>query len=423
MTISPTDVAIISKLLAQEAGMSLESSKPYLVESRLTELGNRLAIGNADAVIGALRKGSDPMLAAAIVEVMTTNETSFFRDPHVFEAFAKVVLPDCLEAHANNRQLSVWSAASSSGQEAYTLAMILSDNLPSSPAWKVRILATDISKEMVERTRHGLYSQLEVNRGLPAPMLLRHFQRKVRDWQAGDHLRSMVEARLLNLSKHWPAMPQLDVVFLRNVLIYFDPETRRKVLAGVARLLRPGGALFMGTAESPLQLSDAFERVVVGRATYYRRLGTPQTGQSSGLSTGTAAFAAARRPPTAVAPVRAGADRFTRTRADAGGQARTGRDSPHGSPRPLPRTQAAPMTPAPSSQSAPRTQAAPRTAAPSSQSAPRTQSAPVPRTPVTPVPRTPLPATAPPPRSGAPTSRTDGSSSVKDSSLLQRTGR
>jgi chemotaxis protein methyltransferase CheR len=207
-----------------------------------------------------------------VVEAMTTNETSWFRDRHPFDAFESVILPELLACRAKERRLTVWSAATASGQEAYSIAMLLHERLAADPGWDVRVLASDLSEQMVRRTRAGRYSQLEINRGLPAARLVRHFSRTGTEWQVNEPLRRLVEVRQLNLAAPFPLLPPIDVTFLRNVLIYFQVDSRRQILQRVRRVLRPGGYLVLGTAETTLDV-DAFERVPHDKATVYRLRG------------------------------------------------------------------------------------------------------------------------------------------------------
>jgi chemotaxis protein methyltransferase CheR len=210
-----------------------------------------------------------------VVEAMTTNETSFFRDLHPFEALRTLLLPELILRRAAERRLRLWSNACSSGQEAYSLAMLLAMSFPAVHDWDLSILATDISREMVQRTQQGLFGQLEVNRGLPAPMLVRHFQRTGTQWQVKPELRRLIQAREMNLVEPWPTLPKFDVVMLRNVLIYFDLETKRNILRRVRQALRPDGYLFLGSAETPLMADESWDRVSCGSSVAYRLTAAP----------------------------------------------------------------------------------------------------------------------------------------------------
>jgi chemotaxis protein methyltransferase CheR len=225
--------------------------------------------GGLDRLVSRLRGSPEGSLHEQVVEAMTTNETSWFRDHHPYEALASVLLPDLLHRRAAARPLTIWSAASSSGQEAYSIAMVLHDRLANDPSWNPRVLATDLSERMVRRTRAGRYSQLEINRGLPASRLVRHFTRVGAEWQVNEPLRRMVDARQLNLAAPFPPLPPVDVTFLRNVLIYFDIDTRRQMLQRIRQVLRPGGYLVLGGAETTLDV-DGFQRLPLDRVAIYQ---------------------------------------------------------------------------------------------------------------------------------------------------------
>lgn len=279
MTLDPGAFAYVSDLVRRESAIVLAPGKEYLVESRLLPLAREAGLADVDAFVARLRTAPDRNAVRSVVEALTTNETSWFRDGTPFEAFRTTVIPDLLQTPAH-RRISIWSAACSSGQEAYTIAMLLAENvLPLGRS--AEILATDISTEMVERTRDGSYGQLEIGRGLPAPMLVRHFQRSGTQWRVNDQLRAMVRAQQLNLAdQQWPYLPVFDVVFLRNVLIYFDTATKRSILQRVRKVLSPQGFLFLGGAETTLGIDDAWTRSTVGGFTLYR----PITGGTHGTT-------------------------------------------------------------------------------------------------------------------------------------------
>jgi len=201
---------------------------------------------------------------------MTTNETSFFRDLHPFEALKRVVIPNLVASRAASKSLSIWCGATSTGQEPYTVAMILRETIPQIDQWKLTFIATDISSEMVARCRGGKYSQIEINRGLPATMLVKYFDKQHLEWQAKESLRRMIDFREMNLLQTWPAMPPMDIVFLRNVLIYFDQPTKQEILRKMRGLLKPDGVLFLGCAETTLSIDDAYERVEIEKSGCYR---------------------------------------------------------------------------------------------------------------------------------------------------------
>lgn len=269
-TINPADFDYLRTLLRQRSAIVLEVQKTYLAEARLLPLARREGLDSAGALLARLRTTTPNGLHQQIVEAMTINETSFFRDVHPFEALRQTVLPEAIRRRAAERRLNLWSAACSTGQEPYSLALLLSEHFPHLAGWDVRILATDLSAATLDKARQGRYSQLEVNRGLSAALLVRHFRRAGLDWQLSDDVRRKVEFRAVNLIDSWPALPPMDIVFMRNVLIYFDTDSKRRVLARVRRLLAPGGVLFLGGAETTLHLDEGFERVPGERSSYYR---------------------------------------------------------------------------------------------------------------------------------------------------------
>ncbi len=268
-TLSPAGFDFVRALVHRESAIVLAPGKEYLVEARLGPLARSRGLRDVQALVEAVRAAPDRESTQLIVEALTTNETSWFRDGDPFTGLVQTVLPSLLGARGPAEPLRVWSAACSSGQEPYTIAMLLKDALPGA-ADRVRISASDISREMVERTRAGRFSQMEVNRGLPAPMLVRHLTRSGSEWQVNPDLRRMVTAFECNLAAPLPRTGPFDVVFLRNVLIYFDIPTKRSILAQVRALMRPDGWLFLGAAESTLGVDDAWERVAVGRSSAYR---------------------------------------------------------------------------------------------------------------------------------------------------------
>ena len=272
MTMAATSFAYVRELVHRRSAIYLEAGKEYLVEYRLQPIVQASGASTLDRLVSRLRSSPEGSLHAQVVEAMTINETSWFRDRHPFDAFESVILPELLSRSARERRLAVWSAATASGQEAYSIAMVLHERLAADPGWDVRVLASDLSEQMVRRTRAGRYSQLEINRGLPAARLVRHFSRAGTEWQVNEPLRRLVEVRQLNLAAPFPPLPPIDVTFLRNVLIYFQVDTRRQILHRVRRVLRPGGYLVLGAAETTLDV-DAFERVPHDKATVYRLRG------------------------------------------------------------------------------------------------------------------------------------------------------
>ena len=271
MAIQSADFDYICKLVRDRSAIVLEPGKEYLVESRLAPLARREGYASLDALVSILRTRSLNGIHQKVVEAMTTNETTFFRDLHPFDALKKTILPEWQSKRAPGQKLNIWSAACSSGQEAYSIAMLLHEYFPNlANGGGVSILATDISQEMLQRTRNGRYSQLEVNRGLPAPLLMKYFEKQGLEWQVKESLRRLVEVRELNLANEWGLIPQMDVIFIRNVLIYFDVATKKIILGRMRKVLRPEGYLFLGAAETTLNLDDNFTRVQFDRASCYK---------------------------------------------------------------------------------------------------------------------------------------------------------
>lgn len=278
MTVAATDFAFVSDLIRRRAAIVLEPGKEYLVEARLLPVARKAGADGVAGLVHLLQRAPESgPLHAQVVDALTTNETSWFRDRHPFDAITDHVLPEVLAQSRPDRTFRVWSAAASSGQEAYSLVMTITDRLATHPGWRLDVLGTDLSAEILDQARAGTYSQLEVNRGLPAPMLVRHFERNGAAWRIKEPLRRAVTFRAMNLAAPFPVLPQMDVVLLRNVLIYFDIETKRKVLAQVRKVLRPDGYLFLGAAETTLNIDDAYTRVQLGRATAYRLATSKET--------------------------------------------------------------------------------------------------------------------------------------------------
>ncbi len=216
-----------------------------------------------------MRSSKSSGLIAKAVDAMTTNETSFFRDVHPFMTLRKHILPEIIARKETEKTLNIWCAAASSGQEPYTIAMILKEYFPALADWSVSILATDISEEMLARCRKGVFSKLEVNRGLPAPLLIKYFQQNGADWQIKDVLKDVIDFRPLNLIAPWPLIPRMDIVFIRNVLIYFDVKTKQDILTNIRKNMDPEGYLFLGGAETTRNIDAEFHRLRLDKSTCY----------------------------------------------------------------------------------------------------------------------------------------------------------
>jgi chemotaxis protein methyltransferase CheR len=256
--VTPLDYEFLRKLLKERSGLDLSSDKQYLVESRLIPLARRAGLPGIAELVAKIRSGAEA-LTAEVVEAMTTNETFFFRDKIPFDHLREVVLPDLLRARANRRSLRIWCAASSTGQEPYSIAMCLREFAPALTGWRVEIVATDLSRAVLEKARAGIFSQFEVQRGLPIQMLVKHFTQIGELWQLNADIRAMVQHRQLNLLQDFSHLGMFDLIFCRNVLIYFDQDTKVGIFDRLARVIEPDGVLALGAAESVVGISDAFK--------------------------------------------------------------------------------------------------------------------------------------------------------------------
>jgi len=250
-----------------QAGIVLEHDKHYLFESRLAPIVRQLGLGSINDLCALLQATRDQGVGRQVVEAMTTNETYFFRDPAHYEAIRTVLLPRLKEERQDTKRLRFWSAAASTGQEAYSLAMLLAGC--GLGDWSIQILGTDFSSQVLERARSGRYQQIEVNRGLPTPYLVRHFRRAGVDWELSETVRRMVRFETIDLRQSMRALGPFDLVFCRNVMIYFDAETKRRILSEIHGTLFRGGWLLLGGAETAFGIEDKFDRQTVGNAIVY----------------------------------------------------------------------------------------------------------------------------------------------------------
>ena len=268
------DFDFIRKLLQSRSAIALDADKQYLVEARLTPVVRSLNLGSITELVSQLRVQPSNGVVTQIVEAMVTTETSFFRDVHPFETLRKTVLPRLMGLRRDQRRLNIWCAACSTGQEPYSVALLIREHFPELRGWNVALLATDLSRETLARARQGRFSQIEVNRGLPAALLIRHFTQHGTSWEISADLRGMVDFQELNLAQPWPALAAMDLVLLRNVMIYFDVEMKKAILARLARVLRPDGYLILGGAETTFNVDDSYRRVEDLKGGYYQRIPT-----------------------------------------------------------------------------------------------------------------------------------------------------
>jgi chemotaxis protein methyltransferase CheR len=260
----------VRRLLQEHSAIALDGSKQYLVETRLAPLLRQRNLNTIGELLAQLRGQADNGLHRQIVEALVTTESSFFRDHHPFEALRKVVLPDLINRRRDERRLDIWCAATAHGQEPYSLALLIREHFPELAGWKVSLLASDISREALAKAREGRYNQIEVNRGLPAALLVRYFVQHGTDWQLQEAVRNMVDFREINLARPWPYLPRMDLVLIRNVMIYFAVETKKAILGQLARLLRPGGYLLLGGAETTINLDDSYRRIESLKSGFYQ---------------------------------------------------------------------------------------------------------------------------------------------------------
>jgi chemotaxis protein methyltransferase CheR len=251
------DFAVIAAFLKERSGLIITQDKTYLLETRLATILRDHKLAGLPGLAELLRKPGPNAVKNSVVDAMTTNETSFFRDSHPFDTMRQSVIPGLIERRASVRTLRIWSAACSTGQEPYSLAMMMKDNFPILAGWKVEIIATDLSPTVLDRAREGLYSTFEVQRGLPIQMLIRHFDQEEPYWRIKREIRQTISFRPLNLLEDFSSLGQFDIVLCRNVLIYFDQPTKTRILRDFSRRLAPDGAFLLGGAESVFGLCDA----------------------------------------------------------------------------------------------------------------------------------------------------------------------
>jgi chemotaxis protein methyltransferase CheR len=263
------DVAYLAQLLKRRTGIAINPLKTSQIAARLAPVARRFGFRNTDELLRELPHARESMLRP-VIEAMTTNDTWFFRDRSPFEHFREIVLPDLMARRARSKKLRIWCAAASTGQEAYTLAMLLNEAGFAKDGWTVELVATDINSECIARAKEGLYTSFEVQRGLNIKRLIAHFTQEDDRWRISDALRRMVKFRTFNLLDDYGAFGEMDIVFCRNVLLYFEPQTKARILDRLADILAPDGYLVVGTAEMPHEASGAFEPLPDNRGLYIK---------------------------------------------------------------------------------------------------------------------------------------------------------
>lgn len=266
----PENFTYISKLAKDESGLVLTEKKIYLLDSRLMPIARKMEIETLDELIERIRVRPEPPLVKEVVEALTTNETLFFRDNGPFDRLKENVLPDIMAARGAQKSFRIWSAAASSGQEPYSLAIILSEMAAKMHGWNFEIVGTDLSTEILAKAEAGQYSQFEIQRGMPVQLLVKYFKQEGASWVINDDLRAKVKFMPANLLEDQRGLGQFDIVFCRNVLIYFDPETKGKVLDMIADMMPDDGRLFLGAAETVLGLTEKFKAIPDVRGVYQK---------------------------------------------------------------------------------------------------------------------------------------------------------
>lgn len=267
IAIHPENYRFLQESVYSEVGIVLEDNKQYLLEGRLQPIATKLGLGSVNELCRTMRHGGNPEMTRMIAEAMTTNETYFFREPQHYEAIKTLLLPRLKSEIGQARKLRFWSAAASTGQEAYSLAMMmLEQGMESS---NIQILGTDFSSKVVERARSGLYHQIEANRGLPASLLVKYFHRVGTNWQLNANVTRMASFETFDLRKSMRTMGPFDLVFCRNVMIYFDNETKRRIIREIHSTLFRGGWLLIGGAETPSGLNEYFQEQRIGSTAIY----------------------------------------------------------------------------------------------------------------------------------------------------------
>lgn len=265
---TPTEYEYLRKFLRDHSGLDLSADKQYLIESRLLPLARKAGISGIGELVQKLQGAGSGALVTSVVEAMTTNETFFFRDKVPFDHFRDTIMPEIIKARAGRRSVRIWCAAGSTGQEPYSLAMSLKEMGAALTGWRVEIIATDLSQEVLEKAKAGIYSQFEVQRGLPIQMLMKYFKQIGETWQINPELRAMIQHRQLNLLHDFAQLGTFDVIFCRNVLIYFDQDTKINIFNRLARQIEGDGFLVLGAAETVVGLTDTFRPIPEKRGLY-----------------------------------------------------------------------------------------------------------------------------------------------------------
>jgi chemotaxis protein methyltransferase CheR len=270
MPCSEADYAYLRDIVQSESANRIDPARNASFETRLTPVAQLAGVPTVDGLVDPLRVDQTTQLHRAVAEAMTINETSFFRDRGAFDALRETILPRLIEQNSAQRKLRIWSAASSSGQEAYSLAILLCESFPQLAGWDIKIIGTDISRQVVDQAQRGRYRRLDINRGLPARMLVKYFTRDGEEWEVAPQLRALCDFRCANLCVPLPSLPTFDLVLLRNVLLYFSPADRTRVFAAVHRQIAPSGYLLLGASEQAEDSTSLFRAQFIPTCYFYR---------------------------------------------------------------------------------------------------------------------------------------------------------
>ncbi len=271
--IKPEQFKFFSQLVKESSGIALSKGKEYLLESRLNELCKILGVRDIDSLYQQAKFKMTPKLKEQIIDAMTTNETYFFRDQHPFDTLKNHIIKELMEKNQAKKDLRFWSAAASTGQEAYSISMIIQEHFPQLSTWRAEILGTDISPQAIDKAKAGRYTQVEVNRGLPITLLIKYFKQQGAFWMVQDKLKKLVRFRQFNLLSPFVGLGQFDCIFCRYVLIYFDPETKKKIVDKLVKVLKPGGYLFLGATETPIGIDPSMKRTTFGKTVCWKKSG------------------------------------------------------------------------------------------------------------------------------------------------------
>lgn len=270
MALLEADIEFLRDVVEASSGHVISPNQSYLFESRLESLAATTGKASVAGLVAEVRRAGTQLLKDQIAEAMTINETFFFRDMHPFDALRTHIVPQLIKARQSSKKLTIWCAASSTGQEPYSIAITLREYFPELESWDIQIFASDLCEEVLAKAKSGQYSQFEVNRGLPAKLLVKHFDREGSQWKVKDSIRSIVEFKKINLTRAWPMIPQCDVVFIRNVLIYFDSPTKELILGRLRKTIAQDGYLLLGGGETLINTNAPFVRESIGETVGYK---------------------------------------------------------------------------------------------------------------------------------------------------------